>query len=130
MEKLRVLIADDFETVRKGVCAILTSRGDIEICAEASNGMDAVRMAKELKPDIVFMDLTMPEMDGLEASKQILQLFPEMPIIMFSMHKSKTLADAAKQVGLRGFITKEGPASNLLEAVDKVVRKEAFFIFT
>jgi DNA-binding NarL/FixJ family response regulator len=127
MKKLCILIADDHESVRKGVCAILTSRADIEICAEASNGQEAVRMASEVNPDIVFMDFTMPVMDGLEASKQILQLIPEMPIVMFSMHKSRTIADAARQAGLRGFITKGDSATNLLDAVDKVVRHEPFF---
>src|ERR1700683_2470176 len=127
MKKLCILIADHQESVRKGVCAILTSRADIEICAEASNGQEAVRMASEVNPDIVFMDFTMPVMDGLEASKQILQLIPEMPIVMFSMHKSRTIADAARQAGLRGFITKGDSATNLLDAVDKVVRHEPFF---
>jgi two-component system, NarL family, nitrate/nitrite response regulator NarL len=127
MKKLRVLIADDFETLRRGVGAILTMRRDIEICGEASNGQEAVRIASELKPDIVFMDFTMPVMDGLEASRQILQSFPDMPIVMFSMHKSKTLADAAKRFGLRGFITKDESATRLLEAVDKVVRNDPFF---
>ena len=84
-------------------------------------------MASEVNPDIVFMDFTMPVMDGLEASKQILQLIPEMPIVMFSMHKSRTIADAARQAGLRGFITKGDSATNLLDAVDKVVRHEPFF---
>jgi YesN/AraC family two-component response regulator len=76
MKKLRVLIADDHETVRKGVCAILTSRDDIEVCAEARNGEEAVRLTKELHPDIVLMDFTMPVLDGLEASRQILRTFP------------------------------------------------------
>jgi|ERR1700683_2987104 DNA-binding NarL/FixJ family response regulator len=128
MKKLCVLIADDHEAVRKGVCAILTSQGDIEICAEASNGQEAVRMAKELKPDIVIMDMTMPAMDGLEASKQILQIFPEMPIVMFSMHKSDVLTEKAMGIGVRGFVTKGESANSLLEAVDKVVGRGSFFV--
>ena len=127
VKKLRVLIADDFETVRRGVISILASHPDIVECDEASNGQEAVRLARELKPDIVFMDFTMPVMDGLEASKQILQVFPDTPIVMFSMHKSRTLADAARRVGLRGFVTKGESATNLLEAVDKVIRNEPFF---
>jgi DNA-binding NarL/FixJ family response regulator len=129
MKKLRVLIVDDFETVRKGIRAIVTSRSDIEICAEARNGEEGVRMAKLLEPDIVFMDFTMPVMDGLEASKQILRLFPEMPIIMFSMHGSDVVAEESKKIGLRGFISKSESGNKLLEALDKVIRKEPFFIF-
>jgi len=129
MQKLRVLIADDHETVRKGVCAILTSRADIEICAEARNGEEAVRLAQELKPDIVLMDFTMPVMDGLEASQQILRTFPEIPILMLSTHRLDTLAKAAREIGLRGFITKNESGSSLLKAVDKAMRKDPFFVF-
>jgi two-component system, NarL family, nitrate/nitrite response regulator NarL len=128
MRKLRILIADDHVSVRKGICSILGSRVDIEICAEAENGEEAVRMARELKPDIVFMDFTMPVMDGLEASKQILQIFPEMAILMFSMHRMDTLTKAAKDIGVRGFVIKGQSTDNLLKAVDKVVRSEPFFI--
>jgi DNA-binding NarL/FixJ family response regulator len=128
MKKLRILIADDHVSVRKGICSILGSRVDIEICAEAENGEEAVRMARELKPDIVFMDFTMPVMDGLEASKQILQIFPEMAILMFSMHRMDTLTKAAKDIGVRGFVIKGQSAENLLKAVDKVMGREPFFV--
>jgi two-component system nitrate/nitrite response regulator NarL len=129
MKRLRVLIADDHETVRKGVCAILTSREDIEVCAEARNGEEAVRLARELRPDIVLMDFTMPVMDGLQASQQILRTFPEIPILMLSTHRLDTLANAAREIGLRGYITKNESASSLLKAVDKAVRKDPFFVF-
>jgi DNA-binding NarL/FixJ family response regulator len=129
MKKLRVLIADDHETVRKGVCAILTSRDDIEVCAEARNGEEAVRLTKELQPDIVLMDFTMPVLDGLEASRQILRTFPRLPILMLSTHRLDTLADAAREIGLRGYITKNESGSSLLKAVDKAMRKDPFFVF-
>jgi DNA-binding NarL/FixJ family response regulator len=129
MKKLRVLIADDHETVRKGVCAILTSRDDIEVCAEARNGEEAVRLTKELQPDIVLMDFTMPVLDGLEASRQILRTFPKLPILMLSTHRLDTLADAAREIGLRGYITKNESGSSLLKAVDKAMRKDPFFVF-
>jgi|SRR5580704_2491066 two-component system nitrate/nitrite response regulator NarL len=129
MKNLRVLIADDHETVRKGLCAILTSRDDIEVCAEACNGEEAVRLVRESKPDIVLMDFTMPVMDGLEASQQILRTFPELPILMLSTHRLDTLANAARDIGLRGYITKNESASSLLKAVDKAMRKDPFFVF-
>lgn len=128
MPKVRILVADDYETVRKGICSILSSREDLEVCAEAANGEEAVRKAKELKPDVVIMDFSMPVMDGLEASKRILQALPETPILMFSMHKMEALTQAAKNAGLRGFVTKGESAQNLLQAVDSVLRKEPFFI--
>ena len=129
MKKLRVLIADDHETVRKGVCAILTSRDDIEVCAEARNGEEAVGFTKELQPDIVLMDFTMPVLDGLEASRQILRTFPKLPILMLSTHRLDTLANAARVIGLRGYITKNESGSSLLKAVDKAMRKDPFFVF-
>ncbi|HXN72992.1 MAG TPA: response regulator transcription factor [Candidatus Acidoferrales bacterium] len=128
MAKIRILVADDYESVRKGVCAILTTRDDVEVCAEAANGEEAVHQTKELKPDIVIMDFSMPVMDGLEASKRILQEFPDMPILMFSMHKMEALTTAAKEAGLRGFITKGESAQNLLRAVDIVLRGEPYFV--
>jgi DNA-binding NarL/FixJ family response regulator len=128
MPKIRVLVADDYESVRKGICAILSSREDIEVCAEAANGQEAVRKAQELNPDLVIMDFSMPVMDGLEASKRILKLFPDMPILMFSMHKMEALTEAAKSAGLRGFISKGESAQNLLQAVDNVLRNDPFFV--
>src|ERR1700735_5334178 len=101
MAKIRILVADDYESVRKGVCAILTTRDDVEVCAEAANGEEAVHQTKELKPDIVIMDFSMPVMDGLEASKRILQEFPDMPILMFSMHKMEALS-ASRGCGAAG----------------------------
>jgi len=128
MPKLRVLIADDHEAVRKGVASILESRGDIEVCGEASNGEEAVRKAHELNPDLIIMDFTMPVMDGLEASRRILKAAPQTPILMFSMHKIETLTEAAKKAGARGFVTKGESAQNLLRAVDNIMRNVPFFI--
>ena len=128
MPNLRVLIADDHEAVRKGVAGILETRGDVEICGEASNGEEAVRKAHELKPDLIIMDFTMPVMDGLEASRRILKAAPQTPILMFSMHKMETLTEAAKKAGARGFVTKGESAENLLRAVDNVIRNAPFFV--
>jgi DNA-binding NarL/FixJ family response regulator len=128
MPNLRVLIADDHEAVRKGVAGILESRGDIEICGEASNGEEAVRKAHELNPDLIIMDFTMPVMDGLEASRRILKMAPQTPILMFSMHKFETLTEAAKKAGARGFVTKGESAQNLLRAVDNIMRNAPFFV--
>jgi DNA-binding NarL/FixJ family response regulator len=129
MPNLRVLIVDDHEAVRKGVAGILESRGDIEVVGEGANGEEAVRKAKELNPDLIIMDFTMPVLDGLEAARRILKVSPEMPILMFSMHQMDALTEAAKLAGARGFVTKGESAENLLRAVDRVVHKEPFFVF-
>src|SRR5580704_12380964 len=91
MPNLRVLIVDDHEAVRKGVAGILESGGDIEVVGEGANGEEAVRDAKELNPDLIIMDFTMPVLDGLEAARRILKVSPEMPILMFSMHQVDAL---------------------------------------
>ena len=129
MSNLRVLIVDDHEAVRKGVAGILESRGDIEIVGEGANGEEAIRKAKELNPDLIIMDFTMPVLDGLEAARRIIKVSPEMPILMFSMHQIDALTEAAKLAGARGFVTKGESAENLLRAVNRVVRKEPFFVF-
>ncbi len=128
MSNLRVLIVDDHEAVRKGVAGILESRGDIEVVGEAANGEEAVRKSKELNPDLIILDFTMPVLDGLEAARRILKDSPEMAILMFSMHKMDTLTEAARNAGARGFVTKGESADNLLRAVDNVLRKDPFFV--
>src|ERR1700693_2714471 len=99
MPNLRVLIADDHEAVRKGVAGILESRGDIEVCGEAANGEEAVRKAQELNPALIIMYSTMPGRADLKASRRILKVAPETPILMFSMHKMEMLPEQAKNAG-------------------------------
>jgi two-component system response regulator NreC len=124
---LRILIADDHETVRKGVCAILTSHQDIEVCGEAANGQEAVQKAMELKPDLVILDLTMPVLDGLGAAKQIKKLFPEIPILILSMHGHSQVSKEARLAGAQGFVSKSDAGVVLLKAVETLMRGQTFF---
>jgi DNA-binding NarL/FixJ family response regulator len=124
---LRVLIADDHEAVRKGVCAILGSREDIEICGEAQNGKEAVEKAESLKPDLVVLDITMPVLSGLEAAREIRKILPRVPILILSMHESNQLIEEAKKVGVQGYVTKTQVGGTLLQAVDALLREENFF---
>jgi YesN/AraC family two-component response regulator len=80
---VRILVADDHEAVRKGVCAILSSRLDIEVCGEASNGQDAIDKAHELKPDLITLDITMPVLNGIDAARIIRQTLPKSPYFCF-----------------------------------------------
>lgn len=123
---LRVLIADDHEAVRKGVCSILGSRKDLEVCGEAENGRDAVEKARELKPDIIVMDITMPLLSGFEAAREIRKMM-SVPILILSMHESNQLIEEAKKIGVQGYVTKTQVASTLLLAVDSLLRKQDFF---
>lgn len=124
---LRVLVVDDHESVRKGVCAILGSREDIELCGEAADGSEAIEKFRSVKPDLIVMDISMPVMDGLSASREIRRLSPDTAIIVLSMHDSNQLIENAKQLGLRGYVKKSEAASRLLQAVDSVVSGEVFF---
>ncbi|HTS13080.1 MAG TPA: response regulator transcription factor [Candidatus Limnocylindrales bacterium] len=124
---IRVLVVDDHESVRKGVCAILSSRKDVEICGEASNGKDAVSKADSLKPQIIIMDISMPIMDGISATREILNSSPDTAIVMLSMHNSKEMVENAKRIGARAFVTKAQAGAALLQALDSALRGEPFF---
>ena len=124
---MRVLIADDHETVRAGVCSILKSRRDVEICGEAVNGRDAVIKAAELQPDLVLIDITMPVLDGLSAAKEIHQMFPNIVILFLSMHQGKRMAHLAKSAGGSGYVSKLSDSNVLLRAIDIVLGHGTFF---
>ena len=124
---LRILIADDHEAVRKGVCSILSSREDVEICGEAENGKEAIEKAQALKPDLIVLDITMPVLSGFEAAREIRKILPHVPILILSMHESNQLIEEAKKIGVQGYVTKTQVGSTLLQAVDALMRKENFF---
>jgi DNA-binding NarL/FixJ family response regulator len=122
---MRVLIADDHEVVRKGVCNILKSRLNIEAAIEAVNGKEAVEKVRELSPDLVI--LAMPVLDGFSAAERIKKALPGVPILMFSMHDGPEVIQASKLLQAQGFVTKSEDASVLLNAVDALLRGEKFF---
>ncbi len=124
---LRVLVADDHETVRMGLCAILKSRTDIEVCAEAKNGEEAVEKARRLSPDLIILDITMPVLGGIEAAHQIRVFLPDVPILFFSMHNTPQVIAIAKSVGAQGFVAQDQMAATLLEAVDALRNGKTFF---
>jgi DNA-binding NarL/FixJ family response regulator len=124
---LQILIADDHEAVRRGVCAILTSRTDVEVCGEAVNGQEAVEKAVALAPDLIILDITMPVLSGFEAAREIRKTLPQVPILILSMHESNQLIEEAKKIGVQGYITKTQVGNTLLLAVDAILRKQSFF---
>ena len=124
---MRILIADDHETVRKGVCAILTAHENIQICGEAANGEEAVQMAFELKPDLIVLDLSMPVLDGFSAAKQIRKALPSVPILILSMQNGQRVAREAQLAGAQGFISKSEAGQVLLEAVSALMNGQTFF---
>jgi DNA-binding NarL/FixJ family response regulator len=124
---IRVLIADDHDATRKGVRTILSYDG-IEICGEASNGIEAVTNAVQLRPDLVILDLTMPVMGGLEAARELRKILPDIPVLVYSMHESDQLIQESKRVGVRGYVSKSEISKALPAAVNAlVVHKATFF---
>jgi DNA-binding NarL/FixJ family response regulator len=126
-DRARILVADDHEAIRKGVCAILGTRLDIEVCGEAANGQEAIAQAHALKPDLIILDITMPVLNGLDAARVIRITLPDLPILLFTMHDGKHIIDDAKKIGIEGFVCKSEASATLLAAVDAVLRNQPFF---
>ena len=114
----RILIADDHEVVRQGIRTILSARPEWEICGEAVNGQEAIRLAGELHPDAIIMDITMPVMSGLEAARQLSKDKAGAPILIFTMHESRSLAESVRETGARGFVFKSRAARDLIHALE------------
>jgi DNA-binding NarL/FixJ family response regulator len=106
MLPLRILVADDHDVVRQGLRSLLESRSGWEVCGEASNGREAVEMSVALKPAIVIMDIAMPTMTGLEATRQILKASPKTQVIVLTMHESEELLREVLDAGARGYVLK------------------------
>ena len=124
---MRCLLVDDHESVRMGVTAILSSRPNIQICGEASNGKEAIEKARELQPDLIILDVTMPVLDGINSAKEIRKFLPEVPILFFSMHNGVYLVHEAKLAGVQGFVSKTEARATLLDAVDALANKQTYF---
>ncbi len=125
--KLKILIADDHEIVRKGIAAMLSNEEGFEVCGQAVDGRDAVRLAEKLKPDIVLLDITMPELNGIDATRQIRRVAPEARVIIFTMHDAERLVHEVFQAGAFGYVLKSDVGTHLLAAVRKVGSGERYF---
>jgi DNA-binding NarL/FixJ family response regulator len=127
MNKLRILVADDHEVVRAGVRSILQNEPDCDICAEAVTGRQVVTLAQQLKPDVVVLDITMPELNGLEAARQILEAAPDARLLFLSMHESEELVREILDIGAHGYILKSDAGRELAVAMRALRRGETFF---
>ncbi len=123
---VRVLIVDDHEVVRRGVRSLLTTQPFVEICGEAVDGRDAVEKATLLKPDLVVMDISMPKLNGLEATREIRALLPDTEVVILSQHETPQMAQEAFHSGARGYVVKSSVSKNLFAALEKVGRHESF----
>jgi DNA-binding NarL/FixJ family response regulator len=123
---VRILVADDHGVVRRGLRALLESRRGWKICGEAANGREAVERAKRLKPDVAILDIGMPGLNGVEATRQIRKVSPKTEILILSAHGSEKLALEVLEAGARGYVIKEEADESLMVAVDALLRHVPF----
>jgi two-component system, NarL family, response regulator LiaR len=126
MDKIRVLITDDHAILRDGIRSLLERQDDIEVIGEASNGREAVALTGELKPDLVLMDVAMPEMNGLEATRQIKSLYPEVRVLILTQHDDREYIEPALQAGASGYVLKRSGGREVLSAIYQVYESGAF----
>lgn len=127
MDKTRIVIADDHEVVRKGLRAILEAHPGWEVCGEASDGRSAVEKAQELRPEIVVIDIGMPQLNGLEATRQILKNQPETRVLVLSVYESEQLVEEVLDAGARGYVLKSDASRDLVRAIEELLRNHTFF---
>ena len=123
---LRILVVDDHAVVRRGVRSLLESHDGWEVCGEATTGRDAVEQSRRLRPDVVVMDLSLPELNGLDATRHILKDAPETEVLVLTMHQSEELARDVLQAGARGYVLKSDADENLIAAVESLRQHKPF----
>ena len=126
MKPVRILIADDHDVVREGLRALLAPRPELQVCGEAATGREAVAQARALRPHVVVLDFSMPELNGLEATRQIRKALPDTEVLILTMHESETLAREVLAAGARGFVLKTEAKRQLVQAVEALARHQPF----
>jgi DNA-binding NarL/FixJ family response regulator len=124
---IRVLIADDHGVVREGLRAVLGSEADMEVVGEAATGKEVVERAAELRPDVILMDIQMPELNGIEATRLILSVNPDVGVVVLTMFEDDDSVFTAMRAGARGYVLKGAPPSEILKVVRAVAAGEAHF---
>lgn len=127
MDAYRILIADDHEVVRRGIRSLLESHAGWEICGEAKDGREAVDLSRELKPDLVLLDIGMPNLNGLDAARQIIASRPVTRVLVLTIHDSDQVVRDVLAAGARGFLLKSDAGRDLLTAVEAMQRHRTFF---
>jgi DNA-binding NarL/FixJ family response regulator len=126
MQKIRVLVVDDHTIVRDGICALLALAGDIEVVGEATNGREAVNKVRELNPDVVLMDIAMPVLGGLEATRRINKEFPKAKVLVLTQYDDKEYFFPVIESGALGFISKAAASSELTAGIRSVYRGDSY----
>ncbi len=127
MKPLRILIADDHDVVREGVRTLLSQQNGWEICGEAAGGREAVEKALRLKPDVVVLDFSLPEMNGLDVTRRIRTALPQTEVLILTMHESEALAAELLAAGARAFVVKTQTRRQIIPALEALARHQPFF---
>ena len=126
MQKIKVLVVDDHTIVRDGICALLGLAGDMEVVGEAANGREALEMVRKLMPDVVLMDMAMPVMGGLEATRRIRKEFPKVKVLALTQYDDKAYVFPVIEAGASGFISKTAASSELASGIRSVHKGDSF----
>jgi DNA-binding NarL/FixJ family response regulator len=126
MQKIKVLVVDDHTIVRDGICALLALAGDIEVVGEATNGNEALNKVREINPDVVLMDIAMPIMGGLEATRRISKEFPRTKVLVLTQYDDKEYFFPVIESGASGFISKVAASSELTAGIRSVYRGDSY----
>ncbi len=127
MSKIRILLADDHTVIRTGLRALLDRQTDFEVVAEASDGRQAVEKCDTARADVVVMDVAMPNLNGIEATRQITAKVPDIAVVILSMHSDEAYVLRALKAGARGYLLKDSAEADLINAIHAVHQKKAFF---
>ncbi len=119
-DTIKIILADDHRIFRKGLKSLLSEKENIEVLAEADNGAEALEAARKYKPKIVIMDIGMPKMDGIEATRQIRERLPDTEVVILSMHAKKAYIDQVLKAGAKGYVLKDSDEENLIAAINTV----------
>lgn len=125
MTKIRILIADDHRVVREGLAAILKSRNDMDVVGEAINGFEVIEKTKALKPDVILMDISMPQMNGVEATRAVRKISPEIGIVVLTMHDDDATIFELVRTGVHGYLLKDADSSEIVKAIQSIYKGES-----
>lgn len=127
MEQICAIIVDDHKIFRESLTYVLESQANINVIAQANNGLELLSILKHTKPDIVLLDIEMPVMDGVEATREAIKLYPDLKILVLSMHKDEEFYSSMIDLGVKGFILKESDTQKVIKAVDEIVKGSLYF---